>query len=152
MYAKVLWASFDQCSKNIVGNNACSHITIVIANWLLSNPSHLPSRKQFHKLIKEGSKEWNRMCKEDTYKKYAPEGDFDIPIAVKAGIRPMAYNNSLSFFGFIKMRGFEERSTKFGYMKSLDTIWDSVKNEDKDVVYIVGYFCHWFLLKVRRVT
>lgn len=29
---------------------------------------------------------------------------------------------------------------------------DSIKNGDKDVFYIVGYFRHWFLLKVDHET
>lgn len=65
------------------------------------------------------------------------DGCFDIEIVLDAKIHPLVMNEENSFTGIIKTKGVEEKVMHLDFMSSFDNIWESIRNGDNDVVYIV---------------
>ncbi|MED6150073.1 hypothetical protein PIB30_068669 [Stylosanthes scabra] len=142
----VLFASFDQRSKEASGDSACSALAVFIAHWLLNSNKDLPTRSQFDRLIKQGSSEWRRLCKIGAYLKLFPDKHFDLETILEANLRPLIVQSSESYTGFFAPEKFRCLQ---GAM-SFDEIWDEISRSNEPRVYIVSWKDHFFVLKVEE--
>ncbi|XLS62960.1 hypothetical protein HN51_017188 [Arachis hypogaea] len=143
----VLFASFDQRSKEASGDSACSALAVFIAHWFLHSNKDLPTRSQFDRLITQGSSEWRRLCKIGSYLKLFPDKHFDLETILEANLRPLIVLPSESYTGFFAPEKFRCLQ---GAM-SFDEIWDEISRASNESrVYIVSWKDHFFVLKVEE--
>ena len=152
MHAKlktnVFFASFDQRSKQASGESACSALAVFIAHWLHSNKD-MPTRSQFDRLVIQGSSEWRRLCRIDSYLKLFPDKHFDLETILEANLRPLIVLPQKSYTGFFSPEKFQCLK---GAM-SFDKIWDEIDRnsnvvDDEPRIYIISWKDHFFVLKV----
>lgn len=146
--ANVFFASFDQRSESAAGEGACSTLGVVIADWLKTHPSLMPSKAEFDMLIRDGSAEWRKLCEVETYKDRFPDRHFDLETVLAAGVRPLRESSDQTFIGFFQPERVEGMG-EFDFLKStmtFDSIWDVVE-EKGPALYIVSWNDHFFVLK-----
>lgn len=142
---KVFFASFDQMSQEASGEGACAAIATVIAHWLQSNKG-LPTRSEFERLIRDGSREWRELCSNDIHAESFPDRHFDLETVCKANLRPLSISRE-PFVGFFSPEKFEHLKEA----SSFDKIWEEIKRNTEDgepSIYIVSWNDHFFVLKV----
>ncbi|XP_059460248.1 uncharacterized protein LOC132189522 isoform X2 [Corylus avellana] len=145
----VFFASFDQRSERASGQSACTALVTVIAHRLHAN-QNMPTRSEFDRLIIQGSHEWKKLCRNDTYMQSFPDKHFDLETVLKANLRPLSVLRDKSFIGFFCPEKFECLKEAM----SFDAIWNkissSINNKDYDqpCIYIVSWNDHFFVLKV----
>lgn len=144
--ATIFFASIDQRSESAAGESACSALATVMADWLQTNRSAMPTRSEFDSLIHEGSLEWRKLCEDRFYRKRFPDMHFDLDTVLAAGIRPVSVAQEKSFVGFFRPESFESLQ---GAM-SFDDIWNEISSTSSNSgprVYIVSWNDHFFVLK-----
>ncbi|KAL4576391.1 hypothetical protein LXL04_012484 [Taraxacum kok-saghyz] len=144
----IFLATIDQRSEKALGGGACSVIAMVIADWLHKNPNHLPLRCEFDKLIRDGSREWRKLCKEDTHVGKFVDQHFDLDTVIKAGIRPLEAVSEKSYVGFFKLENTKNLDILQDAM-CFDSIWNELQDgehESEERVYIVSWNDHFFVL------
>lgn len=145
----VFFASFDQRSERASGQSACTALVTVIAHRLHTN-QNMPTRSEFDRLIIQGSHEWKKLCRNDTYMQSFPDKHFDLETVLKANLKPLSVLRDKSFIGFFCPEKFECLKEAM----SFDAIWNkissSINNKDYDqpCIYIVSWNDHFFVLKV----
>lgn len=141
--ANVLFASFDQRSKEADGEGACAALVTVFAHWLHSNVSKIPTRLEFDNLIRDGSTEWRRLLENNIYTEKFLNGHFDLETILEADIRPVSVTVEKSFIGFF----IPERFDSLECAMSFDEIWDRVRIEsESELIYIVSWNDHFFVV------
>lgn len=70
LYVEVILGSFDQQNKKIGCTNPCSCIEIVITDWLLKNPSIVPSTRALKTWYQLEQKSGNNCWRMKTLKKH----------------------------------------------------------------------------------
>ena len=147
LQAQVFFASMDQRSEEAGGESACAALVAVIADWLLCNG--LPLKSQFDGLIRQGSREWRRLCQDSAFQLRFPDRHLDLDTILQAHVRPLALLPSKSFVGFFHPEDATEPMFSFlSEAMSFDTIWDEVSKTCG--VYIVSWNDHFFVLKVEE--
>lgn len=149
--AGVFFASFDQRSDMANGESACTVLALVISHWLNLNKDEMPDQLEFDHLIKQGSTEWRKLCKNVDYVRDFPNKHFDLETVLRANIRPVSVLHEKSFVGFFGPEKFE---TLKGAM-SFDEIWNEISGNAaaKDIgpsIYIVSWHEHFFVLKAEE--
>ncbi|XP_023740208.1 uncharacterized protein LOC111888289 [Lactuca sativa] len=146
----IFLATIDQRSEKALGEGACTVIATVIADWLHRNPNNLPLRCEFDKLIRDGSREWRKLCKEDIHKGKFLDQHFDLETVIQAEIRPLEVVSEKSYVGFFKLENMMNKLDLLQDAMSFDTIWNEIENGDSSLeerVYIVSWNDHFFVLK-----
>ncbi|KAM3237125.1 hypothetical protein P3L10_012154 [Capsicum annuum] len=62
LQAQIFFASIDQQSKRAAGENACTTLVAIIADWFHCNPEDIPIKSQLDSLICEGSMQCRDLC------------------------------------------------------------------------------------------
>ncbi|XP_078430808.1 structural maintenance of chromosomes flexible hinge domain protein [Wolffia australiana] len=167
LQAEVFFASMDQRSEEAGGESACAALVAVIADWLLraagDGPAALPIKSQFDGLIREGSRQWRRLCDDPLFRCRFPDRHLDLDAVLQGGVRPLALVPAKSFVGFFRpdcrSAGDEGPGTREGAADSLsflsgamsfDSIWDEVSRPGAAGVYIVSWNDHFFVLKAEE--
>ncbi|KAI3721328.1 hypothetical protein L2E82_32337 [Cichorium intybus] len=146
---EIFLATIDQRSEKALGGGACTVIAAVIADWLHKNPNNLPLRCEFDKLIRDGSREWRKLCKEETHKGKFLDQHFDLDTVIQEQIRPLEVVSEKSYVGFFKL----ENMNNFDLLQDamcFDDIWNELQNGEpgsEERVYIVSWNDHFFVLK-----
>ncbi|KAG9455772.1 hypothetical protein H6P81_000280 [Aristolochia fimbriata] len=143
----ISFASIDQRSESASGESACAVLVAFISDWVHNNLGSLPTRSQFDTLIKEGSREWQKLCENEVFLERFPDKHFDMETVLEERIRSITIAPEKSFIGFFNPDRFEFLE---GAM-SFDAIWDEISakaNNGEEQVYIVSWNDHFFLLKV----
>ncbi|XP_020088301.1 uncharacterized protein LOC109710220 [Ananas comosus] len=68
----IFCASIDQRDETAGGESACTALVTVFANSLHRNQLNTLTKSKFDALIKEGSSEWRKLCKNPYYKERFP--------------------------------------------------------------------------------
>lgn len=150
LQTEIFLATIDQRSEKALGGAACTVIATVITDWLHKNPNTLPLKCEFDKLIRDGSREWRNLCKEETHKDKFLDQHFDLDTVIQAHIRPLEVVSEKSYVGFFKL----ENTNELQDARSFDSIWDELQNGESTSqgVYIVGWNDHFFVLKKEKNT
>ncbi|KAI3748672.1 hypothetical protein L6452_11925 [Arctium lappa] len=149
LQTEIFLATIDQRSEKALGGGACTVIATVIADWLHQNPNTLPLRCEFDKLIRDGSKEWRNLCKEETHKGKFQDQHFDLDTVIQAQIRPLKVISEKSYVGFFKLENTNNLDLLQDAM-SFDSMWDELQHGEsttEECVYIVSWNDHFFVLK-----
>ncbi|XP_010907959.1 uncharacterized protein [Elaeis guineensis] len=156
---QVFFASIDQRSEQASGESACTALVAVIADWFQTNRAMMPIKSQFDSLIREGSREWRKLCENQTYRERFPDKHFDLETVLQAEIRPLSVVPGKSFIGFFHPEGSDDNSG-FDFLHgamSFDNIWDEISQGGPDFptdgsphLYIVSWNDHFFFLKVEH--
>ncbi|KAI3793385.1 hypothetical protein L1987_36004 [Smallanthus sonchifolius] len=151
LQAEIFLATIDQRSEKALGGGACTVIATVITDRLYKNPNTLPLKCEFDKLIRDGSREWRLLCKEESHKGKFLDQHFDLDTVIQAKIRPLEVVSEKSYVGFFKLENINELDLLQDAM-SFDTIWDEIQNDESssEGVYIVSWNDHFFVLKKEK--
>ncbi|XP_020599572.1 uncharacterized protein LOC110038983 isoform X2 [Phalaenopsis equestris] len=152
LYTQVFFASIDQRSERAAGENACTALVAVIADWFHSNQDMMPIKSQLDSLIREGSLQWRNLCENQTYRERFPDYHFDLETVLQAKINPLYVVPGKSFIGFFHPEGCEDNSG-FEFLHgamSFDSIWEEISQAGHDCVFIVSWNDHFFVLKIEQ--
>ncbi|KAM3235026.1 hypothetical protein P3L10_015062 [Capsicum annuum] len=140
LQTQIFFASIDQRSERAAGENACTSLVAVIADWFHCNHEDMPIKSQLDSLICE-------------------DKHFDLEIVLKAKVRPLSVVLDKSFIGFFHPEGIEEEEG-FHFLHgsmSFDNIWDEISKSTQETprhgdscVYIMSWNDHFFILKVEK--
>ncbi|KAL2613493.1 hypothetical protein R1flu_025185 [Riccia fluitans] len=147
--ANVFFASFDQRSESAAGESACTALVAVVADWLHSHPTLMPSRAEFDMLIRDGSAEWRKLCEVDSYKDRFPDRHFDLETILQAQVRPLCIVPEKSFVGFFQPEGLGDTCDFLQGAMSFDGIWDEIERSGP-ALYIVSWNDHFFVLRMEE--
>ncbi|KAK9061218.1 hypothetical protein SSX86_018398 [Deinandra increscens subsp. villosa] len=151
LQTEIFLATIDQRSEKALGGGACTVIATLITDWLYKNPNTLPLKCEFDKLIRDGSREWRNLCKEEIHKGKFLDQHFDLDTVIQAKIRPLEVVSEKSYVGFFKLENVNKLDLLQDAM-SFDTIWDEIQNGESssEGVYIVSWNDHFFVLKKEK--
>ncbi|KAK6929263.1 NT-type C2 domain [Dillenia turbinata] len=152
LVTQIFLASIDQRSQKAAGGGACSVLATIIADWFHHNHQILPLRCQFDKLMREGSSEWRKLCKDVIYREKFSDQHFDLDTIIEAQIRPLMLIPEKSYVGFFEL---EEMPSQLDFLQgamSFDSAWEEVQNSktSSEQIYIVSWNDHFFVLKVEE--
>ncbi|KAL3679429.1 hypothetical protein R1sor_022385 [Riccia sorocarpa] len=147
--ANVFYASFDQRSESAAGESACTALVAVVADWLHSHPTLMPSRAEFDMLIRDGSAEWRKLCEVEAYKDRFPDRHFDLETILQAQVRPLCIIPEKSFVGFFQPEGLGDSCDFLQGAMSFDGIWDEIERCGP-ALYIVSWNDHFFVLRMEE--
>lgn len=140
-------ASIDQRDESANGESACTTLVAVITDAIHRRRLNTPTRIEFDRLIREGSSEWQKLCRNKTYVEQFPNKHFDLETILEAKVRPINVVSEKSYTGFFQPESFESLQ---GAM-SFDNIWEEITegiHEGDQKVYIVSWNDHFFVLKL----
>lgn len=151
LQTEIFLATIDQRSEKALGGGACTVIATLVTDWLYKNPNTLPLKCELDKLIRDGSREWRNLCKEESHKGKFLDQHFDLDTVIEAKIRPLEEVSEKSYVGFFKLENMKETDLLQDAM-SFDTIWDEIHNGESssEGVYIVSWNDHFFVLKKEK--
>ncbi|KAL6977095.1 hypothetical protein U1Q18_025889 [Sarracenia purpurea var. burkii] len=160
LQTQVFFASIDQRNEQAAGEGACTALVAVITDWFQSNRDQMPLKSQLDCLIREGSLEWRKLCKDSTYRERFPDKHFDLETVLEAKFQHLCLLPEKSFIGFFYPEGLEEEVEGFDFLHgamSFDSIWDEISQfgaenpiNGEPLVYIVCWNDHFFVLKVEK--
>ncbi|WOG88067.1 hypothetical protein DCAR_0207300 [Daucus carota subsp. sativus] len=153
LVTEMFLASIDQRSDKASGEGACSVLAAVIADWLHQNPKFLPLKCQFDKLIKEGSLEWRKLCKEESHKRKFTDQHFDLDTVLQAQVRPLMVVPEKSYIGFFELENMPNQLDFLQGAMSFDSIWQELQQSEpalEDQIYVVSWNDHFFVLKIEK--
>ncbi|KAL8193028.1 hypothetical protein R6Q57_027145 [Mikania cordata] len=151
LQTEIFLATIDQRSEKALGGGACTVIATAVADWLYKNPNTLPIKCEFDKLIRDGSREWRDLCKEEIHQGKFLDQHFDLDTVIQAKIKPLEVVSEKSYVGFFKLESVNKLDLLQDAM-SFDTIWDEIQNGESSTegVYIVSWNDHFFVLKKEK--
>ncbi|GJR49051.1 EEIG1/EHBP1 N-terminal domain-containing protein [Tanacetum coccineum] len=154
LQTEIFLATIDQRSEKALGEAACTVIATLITDWLLNNPNTLPLRCEFDKLIRDGSREWRNLCKEEAHKDKFLDQHFDLDTVIQAQVRPLEVVSEKSYVGFFRLENTNDKDPLQDAM-SFDSIWEELQigeSPSEECVYIVSWNDHFFVLKKEKDT
>ncbi|KAJ0975458.1 hypothetical protein J5N97_017423 [Dioscorea zingiberensis] len=75
---------------------------------ITSPQGNTPPRVEFYRLIREGSSEWQKLCRNETYVQQIPNMHVDPETILVAKVRPINVVSKKSFIGFFQLENFEK--------------------------------------------
>ncbi|KAJ0964587.1 hypothetical protein J5N97_025725 [Dioscorea zingiberensis] len=144
---QTFFASIDQRDESANGESACTTLVAVITDAIHRSRLNTPTRVEFDRLIREGSSDWQKLCRNETYVQQFPNKHFDLETILEAKVRPINVVSEKSFIGFFQPESFESLQ---GAM-SFDNIWEEITagiHVGDQKVYIVSWNDHFFVLKL----
>lgn len=149
----VFLATIDQRSEKASGGSACTVLSVMIADWLHTNPGILPLRCQLDQLVREGSLIWRNLCQDENHRERFSDQHFDLETILKEEITPLTEVVDLSYVGFLGMDELQEGAEFLEEAMSFDCIWDQILRDGTKMeyqVYICSWNDHFFVVKTEK--